>query len=179
MNLFKQLTGWRTRCSLACAAAFVIAFLSAGACNADDYGYDEGWPSWHRLWYKQDGTSRFKRGFTSATNHRKTRIPAYPPICSPSFGYYQPCWRQLPVERRCSVCEMISQSPGGPVPTTGAGGDTNMGTPTEVPPAPVTPAAPEEAPYSEETTSRAKAPRKYRSDSAKSDIVPTKYTVER
>lgn|GEM_PF-2933623 len=175
MFIVRQLAGWRTRCTLTCAAVVAVVVLSAGAnsCQADDY--DESWPSWHRMWYKADGSPRFKSKFTSATNHRKTRIPAYPPVCSPSFGYYQPCWRQLPVERRCASCEMISQSTGGPTPTS----DPN-GTPVEVPPAPVTPAAPDEAPYSAETTStsRSKYSRKYRAESTRNDIVPTKYSLE-
>jgi hypothetical protein len=64
-------------------------------------------PWWQGLWYRANGTPRYGKGFTSATRHYQNRIPVFPPVCAPNFGYNQPCWRQLPVDRRCVTCETI------------------------------------------------------------------------
>lgn len=77
-------------------------------------------PWWQGMWYHADGTPRYRRGFASSTRHFQNRIPVFPPVCGPNYGYNQPCWRQLPVDRRCVTCETIpgmrvSPTPG-PVP---------------------------------------------------------------
>jgi hypothetical protein len=38
--------------------------------------------------------------------HREP-LPICPPLYGPTYGYYQTCWRQLPVDRRCVSSETI------------------------------------------------------------------------
>lgn len=88
------------------------------------------WPSRH---FRADGFPKYGRGFMSSTRDHQTRIPAIPPISGPSYGFYQPCWRQMPMIRRCVSCETMQSNrevpslngPPSPTPAT-----------TPIPPAP-------------------------------------------
>ncbi|HEY0981538.1 hypothetical protein [Schlesneria sp. T3-172] len=62
-------------------------------------------PWWHSLYYKSNGMSRYGYGFGNMTRNVQWRLPINPPISSPSYGYFQPCWRQVPTVRRCVTCE--------------------------------------------------------------------------
>lgn len=62
-------------------------------------------PWWHSIYYKPNGMSRYGYGFGNMTRNVQWRLPINPPISSPSYGYFQPCWRQVPTVRRCVTCE--------------------------------------------------------------------------
>ena len=89
------------------------------------------WPWWQSLYYRRDGSARYGKHFKSAAGTHKNQLPVTPPICGPTYGYYQPCWRQIPLVRRCVTCETFQ--PNREIPFT-----TNMPplSPTQVPPAP-------------------------------------------
>jgi hypothetical protein len=89
------------------------------------------WPWWHGWYYRADGSPKYGRGFSSSTRDHNNRIPVNPPIAGPSFGYYQPCWRQIPLVRRCVSCETLQADR--EVPT--SSGVSTL-TPTPIPPAP-------------------------------------------
>lgn len=65
------------------------------------------WPWLHGWYYRADGTPWYGRGFANSTRYHAWRLPVTPPISGPSFGYHQPCWRQVPVVRRCVTCETL------------------------------------------------------------------------
>ncbi len=62
-------------------------------------------PWWHSLYFHANGSPRYESGFALSTRNTQHRLPINPPICGPSYGYYQPCWKQIPVVRRCVACE--------------------------------------------------------------------------
>jgi hypothetical protein len=89
------------------------------------------WPWWHRLYYSANGSPRYGKGFANMARNHEYRLPVNPPICGPSFGYYQPCWRQVPLVRRCVTCETLQ--PDREVPTSNRMPGLS---PTPIPPAP-------------------------------------------
>jgi len=128
--------------------AFVAVLLGAGqfysTSQAQDAVYSsvaadcetaEGCSWWHRLHYKADGSNRYGRGFTSATRLHQHRLPVNPPISGPSFGYYQTCWRQVPLVRRCVTCETLPHDREIPNLKRGVGASA----PTQIPPSPIAP----------------------------------------
>ena len=106
-------------------------------------------PWWNGLWFHGDGSPRYGNGFANSSRNHQYRLPVRPPVCGPSFGYYQPCWRQLPMVRRCVTCETFPSNREFP-----ALNGTQDSSPTqipEVPPTPEAPAAVESAPKTSET----------------------------
>src|SRR5581483_5636626 len=71
----------------------------------------ENWCWWHCFYFHRDGRPRFNNGLFYKTKDHRCRLPPYPPIYEPGFGYNQPCWRQMQVLPRCVTCEIIPQSP--------------------------------------------------------------------
>lgn len=59
---------------------------------------------WSRFWSEKQRSNRY--------GPNSSRLYINPPVCEPNFGYYQPCWRQLHVERRYPPCETITISGG-------------------------------------------------------------------
>lgn len=107
------------------------AYYGTATTGVESVGRWHWWPSWH---FRSDGFPRYGRGFASSTRDHQTRIPVIPPISGPSYGFYQPCWRQIPMVRRCVTCETIQ--PNREVPAT-----DEVPSPTPTPEATATPAA--------------------------------------
>ena len=63
------------------------------------------WPWWHSFYFHANGSPRYANGFATSTRNTQYRLPVNPPISGPSYGYYQPCWKQMPLVRRCVACE--------------------------------------------------------------------------
>lgn len=132
-----QSCGWR---GLVIVAILVSTAPMHGAAHGQETYYgtsttgiesSPSWPWWQGWYYRADGTPWYGRGFANMTRHHAFRIPVTPPISGPSFGYHQPCWRQVPVVRRCVTCETLQ--PNREIP------DLNglpVLSPTIIPPAP-------------------------------------------
>lgn len=90
---------------------FVGLMLSVQDVSAQDYGLlpeselMESDSSWGLFWSKSRAI-RYGSALTHCTRLYQRNIPAFPPVCHPSFGYHNPCWRQVPVDRRCQPCEI-------------------------------------------------------------------------
>jgi hypothetical protein len=116
----------------------LAAGLAFGLQGSVGYASDEvhdhvlppgNWRWWHILWFQKDGNPRYGGGLAGMSRQHAPRLMPRPPLCQPEYGYYQPCWRQLPVTPRCYTCEVIPEDyavPGGepvlppmvpPVPT--------------------------------------------------------------
>jgi hypothetical protein len=65
------------------------------------------WKWWHILYFRKDGNPRYPSGAGSLSRQHEKRLMTQPPLCPPEYGYYQPCWRQLPVAPRCLTCETV------------------------------------------------------------------------
>lgn len=63
-------------------------------------------PSWGLFWNKSRAI-RYGSALTHCTRLYQRHMPVCPPVCHPSFGYHNPCWRQIPVDRRCQPCEVM------------------------------------------------------------------------
>jgi hypothetical protein len=63
------------------------------------------WSWWQSMHFHANGSPRYASGFVSSTRNIQHRVPVNPPIWGPSYGYFQPCWKQMPVVRRCVACE--------------------------------------------------------------------------
>jgi hypothetical protein len=70
--------------------------------NGDETGQ---WKWWHIVWFHKDGSPRFAHGMTKNTHNHQQRLPVCPPIGDGTFGYHEPCWRQMDVYPRCWSCE--------------------------------------------------------------------------
>lgn len=85
--------------------------LSVQDVSAQDYGVFpeselmESDSSWGLFWSKSRAI-RYGSALTHCTRLYQRNIPAFPPVCHPSFGYHNPCWRQVPVDRRCQPCDI-------------------------------------------------------------------------
>ncbi len=73
--------------------------------STSSLGQSLSWPWWHSIYFHSNGSPRYESGFALSTRNTQQRLPVNPPIWGPSFGYYQPCWKQIPVVRRCVACE--------------------------------------------------------------------------
>ncbi len=90
------------------------------------------WPWWHSIYFHANGSPRYASGFALSTRNTQKRLPVNPPICGPSFGYFQPCWRQMATVRRCVTCEIFPSNR--EIPNTNASpSPTQL---PEIPPAP-------------------------------------------
>ena len=89
------------------------------------------WPWWHGLYYRADGSPKYGWGFGNMTRNHSNRLPVTPPICGPSYGYHQPCWKQIPIVRRCVTCETLQSNR--EIPSSNG---LPVLSPTPVPPAP-------------------------------------------
>jgi len=79
-----------------------------GSCNDDtwwdrtcDYCRDrtDRFRTWRRKWYWKNND-----------RHISTMYPETSPFCSPTYGYYQTCWRPFPYE--CPRCPQYNVNPG-------------------------------------------------------------------
>lgn len=107
-----------------CAKRWVAGVLLTGAAfsqslspvTAGDYSTGvskEGatnWQWWHSLWFQKDGNPRYAGGSGNLSRNHQQRLPVRPPLCEPEYGYFQPCWRQLPVNQRCFTCESVPEN---------------------------------------------------------------------
>ncbi|HUQ72375.1 MAG TPA: hypothetical protein VM165_22805 [Planctomycetaceae bacterium] len=90
-----------------------LAFgLQVSAGHAEDGFHDHAmkpanWHWWHAIWFQKDGTPRYGGGLGGMSRQHAPRLMPRPPLCQPEYGYYQPCWRQLPVTPRCYTCETV------------------------------------------------------------------------
>jgi hypothetical protein len=87
--------------SPAIAADYSTGVSKEGATN---------WQWWHAIWFQKDGNPRYASGAGSLSRNHEKRLMVRPPLCEPEFGYFQPCWRQLPVSQRCFTCESVPQN---------------------------------------------------------------------
>lgn len=101
------------------------------------------WPWWHSIYFHANGSPRYASGFALSTRNTQNRLPVNPPICGPSFGYFQPCWKQMAVVRRCVTCETFPANREIPNSNT-----TQAPVPTQIP---QVPPAPEETEAKEKT----------------------------
>jgi hypothetical protein len=101
------------------AAVLLGVTVSSHQLQAQDYfGFPEfefaeslpappkfGWRPKHLFW-KHDyfGVQRYGSGCKHLTRSHEWRLSVCPPLFPPEFGYTQPCWRQIAVERRCQYC---------------------------------------------------------------------------
>lgn len=92
----------------ATAHAQPCASDSTGYCAMDncDQCRDDGW--WDRVCGfcsdRGDDLKRLRRKcyWKSNDTHHSTLYPEFSPFCSPTYGYYQTCWRPFPFEgSRC------------------------------------------------------------------------------
>jgi len=106
-------------------------------------------PWWHSIYYKPNGMARYGYGFANSTRNFQWRVPVNPPLSGPSYGYFQPCWRQVPLVRRCVTCETFPSDREIPNPTTS---QYSAPQPTlSVPPAPKSSSSPEATEKSDDT----------------------------
>jgi hypothetical protein len=84
--------------------------------NSADFGSLSYWPFWGCRWHRNNGYPKDGKGLVSTRKNQQYRVPLRPPVDGSSFGYYQPCWRQLPVVPRCLTCETESVHPDMKVP---------------------------------------------------------------
>ena len=112
-------------------------YYGSATTGVESTGAWRWWPSWH---FRSDGFPRYGRGFASSTRDHQSRIPAVPPISGPSYGFYQPCWRQMPTVRRCISCETMPSNREVPTLSGGLPSPSPTLTPgvTPLPPAPGT-----------------------------------------
>lgn len=95
------------------ALVFTAIVFCAQRSSAQDYGIlpeselfeTTSDSSWSLFWSKSRAI-RYGSALTHCTRLYQRHIPAFPPVCHPSFGYHNPCWRQIPVDRRCQPCEI-------------------------------------------------------------------------
>lgn len=100
--------------------------------STSSLGSSFSWPWWHSMYFHANGSPRYESGFALSTRNTQHRLPINPPICGPSYGYYQPCWKQIPVVRRCVACETFPANR--EIPNT-----TTSTTPTAIPQIPPAP----------------------------------------
>lgn len=67
----------------------------------------DNWRWWHIVWFQKDGNPRYGGGLGGMSRQHAPRLMTRPPLCPPEYGYFQPCWRQLPVTPRCFTCETV------------------------------------------------------------------------
>ncbi len=63
------------------------------------------WRPWRVLWNHKTGADRYRSGCPICRRNHQCPLPVSTPVCEPNFGYHQPCWRQIPVDRRCETFE--------------------------------------------------------------------------
>ena len=125
---------------LAIVAALLSIAPTARPVPAQDHFYGSSttslessmnWPWWHSIYFQANGSPRYATGFALSTRNTQYRLPINPPISGPSYGYHQPCWKQMAVVRRCVTCETFPANR--EIPNTNA---TQAPAPTQIPPAP-------------------------------------------
>jgi len=118
-------------------AASVALSLHSSIGSASDGTYSDAdgspgnWRWWHIIWFQKDGNPRYASGSGNLSRNHQPRLMVRPPLCAPEYGYFQPCWRQLPVAPRCFTCETVPASFAVP---------TESGWPAAMPPSPSSPA---------------------------------------
>jgi len=118
--------------------------VRANYCEACQAGASCPQHAGHRTssWGKLFGN---RHGLIFGTKDHHKRLPVEPPLCPPSFGYHQTCWRRLEVYPRC-----YTEMPVGTVPELVPTTDPSMAPPSQdsfTPPPETTP-PPQPAPFS-------------------------------
>jgi len=98
-------------------------------------------PWWHSIYYKPNGMARYGYGFANSTRNFQWRVPVNPPLSGPSYGYFQPCWRQVPLVRRCVTCETFPSDR--EIPNLNTSSYSAPPPSLAIPPAPLSSSAPE------------------------------------
>lgn len=117
MKIFSEnmIAGHTTWISLATAGLVWLSFCSQSSSAQDLAALPEpefiesvttpSDPSWGLFWSKSRAI-RYGSALTHCTRLYQRHMPVCPPVCHPSFGYHNPCWRQIPVDRRCQPCDI-------------------------------------------------------------------------
>lgn len=135
----------------ATASAQHCANESVGYCSMDPYEAceDDGW--WDRMcgfWSDRgDDLKRLRRKcyWKRHGTHHTTLYPEFSPFCSPTYGYYQTCWKPFPFEgSRCPQYITTPMIQSGPSPAAPA-----LAPPASASPMPMgtDPSAPGAEPY--------------------------------
>ena len=91
--------------SIACSSEQVTASETAQSSSEPCENCESKW-TWRSLWNKTRGIN-FGATMTQCHRMHQTRIPVVHPVCTPAFGFHNPCWRQISVDPRCQPCEQI------------------------------------------------------------------------
>jgi hypothetical protein len=75
--------------------------------NSANFGSLGNWPFWQGVWNRNNGYPKDGPALFKTRKYNQYRVPLRPPVVGPSFGYYQPCWKQLPTASRCLTCDVL------------------------------------------------------------------------